>query len=48
MDVSDIVWRLIRKPCRNSFQFVISEAVNQVRVLNLIHGPIQSDSKTDL
>jgi len=43
MDVSDIMWGLIRKPCRNSVQFVISEAVNQVKVLNLIHGLIQSD-----
>ena len=48
MHVSDIVWGLIRKPCKNSIQFVISEAVNHVKVLNLIHGLIQSDSKTDL
>jgi hypothetical protein len=48
MHVSDIVWGLIRKPYRNSIQFVISEAVNQMKVLNLIHGLKQSDAKTQL
>lgn len=48
MHVSDIVWGLIRKPCRNSIQFVISAAMNQVKVLNRTHGLVQSDSKTDL
>ena len=48
MHVNDFVLGMIWKPCRNSIQFVTSEAENQARVVILIHGINQSDSKTDL